>query len=194
MTTFMIAVVAMMVGAAVGFLTARLICGTASSVQRSPYMSWRGDMYRQRAADAKQRAAQEKDPSIKIAFEHEAAFWPGLAEQVDWYGRKEVSPQITFNGLSLETVNGEHNASIRASRARPQTLYRWRKAPPRPQLSFVATHEAGQPGRTRGGGDRIAELQLENSRLGRLVTDLLLEKIKLEEVAQREKSPREETR
>ena len=190
----MIAVVAMMVGAAVGFLTARLICGTASSVQRSPYMSWRGDMYRQRAADAKQRAAQEKDPSIKIAFEHEAAFWPGLAEQVDWYGRKEVSPQITFNGLSLETVNGEHNASIRASRARPQTLYRWRKAPPRPQLSFVATHEAGQPDRTRGGGDRIAELQLENSRLRRLVTDLLLEKIKLEEVAQREKSPREETR
>jgi len=194
MTTFMIAVVAMMVGAAVGFLTARLICGTASSVQRSPYMSWRGDMYRQRAADAKQRAAQEKDPSIKIAFEHEAAFWPGLAEQVDWYGRKEVSPQITFNGLSLETVNGEHNASIRASRARPQTLYRWRKAPPRPQLSFVATHEAGQPDRTRGGGDRIAELQHENSRLRRLVTDLLLEKIKLEEVAQREKSPREETR
>ena len=190
----MIAVVAMMVGAAVGFLTARLICGTASSVHRSPYMSWRGDMYRQRAADAKQRAAQEKDPSIKIAFEHEAAFWPGLAEQVDWYGRKEVSPQITFNGLSLETVNGEHNASIRASRARPQTLYRWRKAPPRPQLSFVATHEAGQPDRTRGGGDRIAELQLENSRLRRLVTDLLLEKIKLEEVAQREKSPREETR
>jgi hypothetical protein len=190
MTTFMIAVVAMMVGAAVGFLTARLICGTASSVQHSPYMSWRGDMYRQRAA----RAAQEKDASIKIAFEHEAAFWPGLAEQVDWYGRKEVSPQITFNGLSLETVNGEHNASIRASRARPQTLYRWRKAPPRPQLSFVATHEAGQPDRTRGGGDRIAELQLENSRLRRLVTDLLLEKIKLEEVAQREKSPREETR
>jgi hypothetical protein len=38
-----------------------------------------------------------------------------------------------------------------------------------------------------GGGDRIAELQLENSRLRRLVTDLLLEKIKLEETAQRQK-------
>ena len=104
-------------------------------------------------------------------------------------GRK--SPlKITFNGLSLETVNGEHNASIRASRARPQTLYRWRKAPPRPQLSFVATHEAGQPGRTRGGGDRIAELQLENSRLRRLVTDLLLEKIRLEEVTQKQEFDR----
>jgi len=31
---------------------------------------------------------------------------------------------------------------------------------------------------------RIAELQLENSRLRRLVTDLLLEKVKLEEAAQ----------
>ena len=53
------------------------------------------------------------------------------------------------------------------------TLHRWRKA--------SATHEPGQPYRARRGGDRIAEIQLENSRLRRLVTDLLLEKIKLEE-------------
>jgi hypothetical protein len=58
----------------------------------------------------------------------------------------------------------------------------------------AATHEAGQPDRTRGGGDQISELQLKNSRLRRLVTDLLLEKIELEEVGQREKSPREEKR
>src|SRR6516225_10372123 len=62
------------------------------------------------------------------------------------------------------------------------TLYRWRKAPPGAQPA----HETGEPGQTRGGGDRIAELQLENSRLRRLVTDLLLEKIKLEETAQRQ--------
>ena len=119
MTTFMIAVVAMMVGAAVGFLTASLICGTASSVQRSPYMSWRGDMYRQRAADAKQRAAQEKDPSIKIAFEHEAAFWPGLAEQVDWYGRKEVSPQNHVQRVILRNserrTQREHSSQSRST-------------------------------------------------------------------------------
>jgi hypothetical protein len=36
MATLMIAVAAMTVGAAVGFLTARLICGTASSVQLRP--------------------------------------------------------------------------------------------------------------------------------------------------------------
>src|SRR5918994_1423881 len=69
------------------------------------------------------------------------------------------------------------------------TLHRWRKALPGPQTAFVASHEAG-PDRTRGVRDRIAELQLENSRLRRLVTDLLLEKIVLEEATQSQKSPR----
>jgi putative transposase len=64
------------------------------------------------------------------------------------------------------------------------TLHRWRKAPPAPQPA----REAHEPDWTRGGGDRIAELRLENSRLRRLVTDLLLEKIKLEETAQRTKT------
>jgi transposase-like protein len=63
------------------------------------------------------------------------------------------------------------------------TLHRWRKAP-------LGTPEAREPDRTRGADDRIAELQLENSRLRRAVTDLLLEKIRLEEVAERQKSPR----
>jgi putative transposase len=54
------------------------------------------------------------------------------------------------------------------------TLHRWRK-------------EANQPDRAPSGGNRLAELQLENSRLRRLVTDLLLEKIRLEEAAQRQK-------
>ena len=70
------------------------------------------------------------------------------------------------------------------------TLHRWRKAQPGPQRRFVAIHGAGQPDRTPGGGGRIAELQLENSRLRQLVTDLLLEKIKFEEAAQNQKSPR----
>ena len=58
----------------------------------------------------------------------------------------------------------------------------------------AATHEAGQPDRTRGGRDRFSELQLKNSRLRRLVTDLLLEKIALQEVAERQKSPRDQAR
>src|SRR5262245_29149345 len=59
------------------------------------------------------------------------------------------------------------------------TLHRWRKAPPRPQPA----HEVGQPDWPHTQRDPIAELQLENSRLRQLVTDLLLEKIKLEEAA-----------
>ena len=57
------------------------------------------------------------------------------------------------------------------------TLHRWRKALPGPQRAL----EAGDPDRSRGGRD--PELQLENSRLRRLVTDLLLEKIRFEEAA-----------
>jgi putative transposase len=49
------------------------------------------------------------------------------------------------------------------------TLHRWR------------TREASQPDRSWGRADRIGELELENSQLRRLVTDLLLEKIELEE-------------
>src|SRR5262249_4811287 len=65
------------------------------------------------------------------------------------------------------------------------TLHRWRKAPPGSRRGLVATREAGQPYRMRRGGDRIAELQLENSRLRRLGTDLLLEKNKLDQAALR---------
>jgi putative transposase len=52
------------------------------------------------------------------------------------------------------------------------TLHRWRKLP----------SGSNGSGRTDQAPDkRIAELHLENERLRRLVTDLLLEKIKLEE-------------
>jgi putative transposase len=52
------------------------------------------------------------------------------------------------------------------------TLHRWRKSPP--QIADAVSEEAAD-------SRRIAELELENSRLRRLVTDLLLEKVKLEE-------------
>jgi len=62
------------------------------------------------------------------------------------------------------------------------TLHRWRKASHGPQ----AAHGIGDSNGARSRGNRIAELQLENSRLRRLVTDLLLEKIRLEELAQKQ--------
>jgi putative transposase len=74
------------------------------------------------------------------------------------------------------------------------TLHRWRKAPRGIQPALVATPEAGRVDRTPGSGNRIAELQLENLRLRRLVTDLLLEKVRLEEAIQNQKSVRDGTR
>lgn len=67
------------------------------------------------------------------------------------------------------------------------TLHRWRKTP-------LKLHAAPVPNEIPGFGSeddqngRISELQLENSRLRRLVTDLLLEKMKLEEASQDHKS------
>jgi putative transposase len=56
------------------------------------------------------------------------------------------------------------------------TLHRWRKA----AHASPAINEPGPLDHQKTGG-RLSELQLENSRLRRLVTDLLLQKIDLEE-------------
>jgi putative transposase len=98
------------------------------------------------------------------------------------YSRVEIATKLAHaNDLAMQgKVQSEIARTLGVS---VMTLHRWRKARPGPQPA----HEAGRSDRTRTGGDRIAELQLENSRLRRLVTDLLLEKIKLEEGAQRTK-------
>ncbi len=49
----------------------------------APGSPHRADSYRQRAADAKNRAAQARDPSIKSALENVAADWVALADQVE---------------------------------------------------------------------------------------------------------------
>src|SRR5262249_22002084 len=84
-----------------GQKTSPQLRGTASSIQRSPYMSLRGDSYRQRADDAKHRAAQAKDLSIKSAFEHVAAVWAALAEQVDRIDREKFPPRDEENNRSV---------------------------------------------------------------------------------------------
>ena len=72
------------------------------------------------------------------------------------------------------------------------TYHRWRKAAPAPPApvseAFAApkaspsTKPAAAPSNAdRASAARIAELQLENARLRKLVTDLLLEKMRLEE-------------
>src|SRR5215831_135928 len=97
------------------------------------------------------------------------------------HSRAEIATKLAqANELAMRgKLQGEIARTLGVSM---MTLHRWRKASHEPQ----PVHETGEPGQTRGGGDRIAELQLENSRLRRLVTDLLLEKINLEETAQRQ--------
>jgi transposase-like protein len=64
------------------------------------------------------------------------------------------------------------------------TLHRWRKLPSR-------SNGSSRIDQTPQVQTRIAEIQLENSRLRQLVTDLLLEKMKIEEASKvYERSPK----
>ena len=69
------------------------------------------------------------------------------------------------------------------------TLHRWRIAQ-RPTQPVSVKSKLSQADDRPRPVDRIAELQLENARLRRLVTDLLLEKIKVEETAEDQASSR----
>jgi putative transposase len=105
------------------------------------------------------------------------------------HSRVEIATKLA-QADDLETQGRLQSEIARTLGVSVMTLHRWRKAPPRPQPTSVVTHDRSQPDRTRSGDDRIAELHLENSRLRRLVTDLLLEKIKLEEAAEDQESSR----
>jgi|SRR5208282_4686719 len=62
------------------------------------------------------------------------------------------------------------------------TLHRWRKAALQaPRSAKLAGTAVDQPHNRPDLAGRIADLQLENTRLRKLVTDLLLEKMGLEE-------------
>jgi transposase-like protein len=99
------------------------------------------------------------------------------------HSRVEVATKLA-QANKLATQGKLQSEIARALGVSVMTLHRWRKASPGPQPALVAIPEARKPDRTRGTDDRIAEFQLENARLRRLVTDLLLEKVKLEEAAQ----------
>jgi putative transposase len=103
--------------------------------------------------------------------------------QMKRHSRAEIATKLA-QANDLATRGKLQSEIARALGISVMTLHRWRKTP---------SPGATDPDRTRGGG-RIAEVQLENSRLRRLVTDLLLEKIRLEEGTQGQKSPRDGTR
>jgi len=56
-------------------------------------MSPRSHMYRQRAADAKNRATQTNNPHVKSAFKEVARGWLLLAEQMEWMDRQEEAKE-----------------------------------------------------------------------------------------------------
>jgi hypothetical protein len=96
------------------------------------------------------------------------------------HSNAEIAAKLTQADL-LAKGGSTQGDIARALGVSVMTFHRWRKAhPPRsavPSPKATGTEpEAGQENR-----ERIAELQLENLRLRRLVTDLLLEKLKLEE-------------
>jgi putative transposase len=91
--------------------------------------------------------------------------------------RVEIATKLA-QANKLAAQGNSKNEIARTLGVSVTTLHRWRKAPPGSQPASRG------PDRTRDVDDRIAELRLENARLRRLITDLLLEKVKLEEAAQ----------
>lgn len=73
-----------------------------------------------------------------------------------------------------------HQDIVRALEVSVMTYHRWRKANRSPQSDMVLA-PSPRPDIVRAEQRRIGELQIENSRLCRLITDLLLEKIRIEE-------------
>jgi putative transposase len=104
-----------------------------------------------------------------------------MAQNKRHHSRVEIAAKLA-QANDLATRGKLQSDIARTLGVSVMTLHRWRKASHGPR-------GVAQPNWARGRGNRIAELQLENSRLRRLVTDLLLEKIKLEEAAQRQKFP-----
>jgi putative transposase len=66
------------------------------------------------------------------------------------------------------------------------TLHRWRNTPATPHRSAAVVMDEMSGDEQ---GNSISEIQIENLRLRQLVTDLLLEKMKLEELSNGPKAP-----
>ena len=99
------------------------------------------------------------------------------------HSRAEISTKLEQAGL-LAAAGKAQGEIAKALGVSVMTLHRWRKldhlAAPAPSMAFDPAQGAE---RKRGRADIVAELQMENRQLRKLVTDLLLEKIRLEEAA-----------
>jgi transposase-like protein len=96
----------------------------------------------------------------------------------------EIAAKLAI--ASLLTKEGKRQSEIaRALGISVMTFHRWRKAQiPNDSIPSAQT-PAMQPGLDPNQLNQMARLELENSRLRRLVTDLLLKKIECEETSKR---------
>jgi putative transposase len=102
------------------------------------------------------------------------------------HSHKEIAAKLR-QAESMAAEGKRQSEIVRALRISAMTYHRWRKAYRAPARAPVpAVIEAEHDGAVPAGrqSTRAQELELENLRLRRLVTDLLLEKIRLEEALQ----------
>src|SRR5262245_43433606 len=103
--------------------------------------------------------------------------------------QKEIEAKLRqAERMALE--GRRHSEIVRALRISAMTYHRWRKA--RTAAGQASAAAAGGPEAPSASLEiptaRARELELENQRLRRLVTDLLLEKLRLEEALQARKA------
>lgn len=106
------------------------------------------------------------------------------------HGTDEIEAKLS-HADELAAKGKTHREISKALGVSVMTYHRWRKMreePARPgpdrgrEARSFATSDDGRAGfAPTADDDRLRELELENTRLRRLVTDLLLDKVKLEE-------------
>ena len=97
--------------------------------------------------------------------------------------QSEIAEKLRFAG-EMAAQGKLHSAIAKSLGISVMTYHRWRKAHGasiRPTIQLAVDRERTDIPIERQQMSQIRELQVENSRLRHLVTDLLLEKVKLEE-------------
>jgi putative transposase len=100
------------------------------------------------------------------------------------HGAAEIATKLLV--ADALSAKGQTQAEVaKALGISVMTFHRWRKmreqSLPRPRDPMRALDQLPDPTSEHGSPARVARLQLENARLRKLVTDLLLEKMRLED-------------
>ena len=99
------------------------------------------------------------------------------------HSKREIAAKLAR--ADVLAAEGKIQSEIaRALEVSVMTLHRWRKSLPQPSPEIAPADHAGRTSEKEL-DIRIAELQSENARLRRLVTDLLLETMQLQETTER---------